>query len=365
MTDPSAHTQPDQPTGPGRRRARRPGPGRWLLAVPVVGVATVLGLTLLLRAGTTPACAAVVPARAGAVALAPGAAPAAVALAPGLAAPPVGGAVRQGKATFYDVKGGGGNCSFVAPPTNKRYVALGPSEYADAAACGGYLDVTGPKGSVRVVVMDQCPECAAGHIDLSAEAFAEIADPVQGIVPVSYRAVVNPPLPGPLTFRLKEGSSQYWFAVTVGSHGNPLRSVEVRQGSSGAWRPAARQNYNYWLIDSGAGPGPYSIRVTDVYDNRAIATGIRMLPEQVQRSDVRMYGGSAAAPRTARSATPSATPSRSAPPSPSATPTPSPSVSPPGSPTASPSPTATEAGETDAGGAAAGTGESGPAGCRD
>ncbi|WP_231925164.1 RlpA-like double-psi beta-barrel domain-containing protein [Micromonospora purpureochromogenes] len=27
--------------------------------------------------------------------------------------------------------------------------------------------------------MDQCPECEPGHLDLSREAFAEIADPVQ------------------------------------------------------------------------------------------------------------------------------------------------------------------------------------------
>ncbi|MEE3919923.1 hypothetical protein V2I01_21435 [Micromonospora sp. BRA006-A] len=77
--------------------------------------------------------------------------------------------------------------------------------------------------------------------------------PGAGVVKVSYRAVVNPRLSGPLTFRMKEGSSQWWFAVLVGDHGNPLRSVEVRQ--NGSWRAAQRQDYNYWLIASGAGPG--------------------------------------------------------------------------------------------------------------
>ncbi|SBT37020.1 Peptidoglycan-binding domain-containing protein, expansin [Micromonospora narathiwatensis] len=258
-----------------------------------IALAALLGVALAVRGGAAPACAAP-----------PGA----------LAGPPLGGTVHSGKATFYDSKGAGGNCSRPAAPADRRYVALGPTEYAAGAACGGFLDVTGPKGTVRVLVMDQCPECESGHLDLSAEAFARIADPVQGVVKVSYRAVVDPPLPGPLTFRIKEGASQWWFAVLVGDHGNPLRSVEVRQG--GSWRATVRQDYNYWLIDSGAGPGPYTIRVTDVYGHRVTATGVRMLPGQVQRSSVRMYGGAGATP--SRSATPSRTPSARPTPRPSA-----------------------------------------------
>ncbi|SCG46155.1 Peptidoglycan-binding domain-containing protein, expansin [Micromonospora siamensis] len=239
-----------------------------------------LGITLALRAGAAPAC----------------------------AAPPTGGTAHTGKATFYDSHGGG-NCSYPSAPTDRRYVALGPTGYAAGAACGGQLDVTGPRGTVRVLVTDQCPECEPGHLDLSAEAFARIADPVQGVVPVSYRAVVDPPLAGPLTFRIKEGASRWWFAVLVGDHGNPLRSVEVRQG--GSWRPAVRQDYNYWLLESGAGAGPYAIRVTDVRGHRATATGIELAPGRVQRSDVRMYGGTSARPSVAR---------RSPSPSPSARP---------------------------------------------
>ncbi|MFI5834905.1 expansin EXLX1 family cellulose-binding protein [Micromonospora sp. NPDC051300] len=284
--------RPPAPAGPRRTRRR-------LAAAGLAGIAVVVAVTLAVRGGAAPAC----------------------------AAPPVGAAVHTGKATFYDSAGAGGNCSRPAAPANRLYVALGPSEYAAGAACGGFLDVTGPRGAVRVLVMDQCPECAPGHLDLSAEAFARIADPVQGVVKVSYRAVVNPSLPGPLTFRMKEGASQWWFAVLVGDHGNPLRSVEVRQ--NGAWRSADREDYNYWLVPSGAGPGPYAIRVTDVYGHRVTATGIRMLPGQVQRSTTRMYG-TGAATTTTRSAKPTRPPS--------ARPTPTVSVSP--SPTR-PTPTGT------------------------
>ncbi|MFJ6164855.1 expansin EXLX1 family cellulose-binding protein [Micromonospora orduensis] len=272
---------------PDDRPAPSSGPLPWLVAAGVTVLAATLGLSLALRSGSAPACAA------------------------GRtlgAAPPTGTATHSGKATFYDSNGAGGNCSNPAAPANRLYVALGPSEYAAGAACGGFLDVTGPKGTVRVLIIDQCPECEPGHLDLSREAFARIANPVQGLVPVTYRAVVNPPLPGPLTFRIKEGASQFWFAVRVGNHGNPLRAVEVRQGDSGPWRSTARQDYNYWLIPSGAGAGPFSVRVTDVYGNRATASGIRMAPGQVQTSAVRMYGpGPSTSSRKSASARPPAT----------------------------------------------------------
>ncbi len=261
-------------TAPRRRAAplsARWLAGRWLAAGGAVVLAAVVGVALVLQSGAAPAC----------------------------AAPPTGGTVHRGKATFYDAQGPG-NCSFAAP-ADGLFVALGPAEYDGAAACGGYLDVTGPKGTVRVKITDQCPECAPGHLDLSRAAFTRIADPVQGIVPVTYRAAVHAPVPGPLTFRIKEGSSAYWFAVLVDNHADPLRSVEVR-GPGGAWQRPVRQDYNYWVADGGLGPGPFSIRVTDVYGRRATATGITMSPGRIQRSDVRMSGAAAPAQPGERSA---------------------------------------------------------------
>lgn len=260
---------------------------RWVLVAAAALLAAVTTAVLTLRSGPAPAC----------------------------AAPPIGSTVHRGKATFYDSKGEGGNCSFVSAPADRLYVALGPSEYSTGAACGGYLDVTGPKGKVRVLIMDQCPECEPGHLDLSREAFAKIANPVDGIVSISYKAATNPTVPGPLSFRIKEGASRYWFAVLVVNHGNPLRSVEVRSGSS--WRAPERAEYNYWIYESGLGPGPYTIRITDVYGQRTTASGIKMAPEQVQKTSARLYGSGAAAPAPAAKPTP--TPARKPSPSPKAT----------------------------------------------
>jgi expansin (peptidoglycan-binding protein) len=204
------------------------------------------------------------------------------------AAVPVAGVVKSGQATFYD--GGAGNCSYPSEPADQLYVALGPGEYAQAAACGSYLDVTGPNGSVRVKVVDQCPECATGHLDLSRQAFAKIADPVAGKVPITYRAVLDPAVPGKLSVRVKEGSSASWLALLIDNHGNPLAKVQV--GSIAL----TRASYNYWLAEGGLGSGPFTVKITDSAGRTATISGVTLSPGQVQQSNVAMSGsGSIAA----------------------------------------------------------------------
>ncbi|MGN9845292.1 expansin EXLX1 family cellulose-binding protein [Nonomuraea sp. H19] len=200
----------------------------------------------------------------------------------------VGGKAIRGKATFYELQSGGGNCSYPSPPAGNLYVALSPSEYAAAAACGGYLNVTGPRGTVRVKVVDQCPECPTGHIDLSRTAFARVADPGKGMAGVTYRPVRNPRVGKPLSFRVKEGSSQWWLALLVIDHGNPLTSVEVK-GAGGAWRKLARADYNYWIAESGMGRGPFTVRLTDTLGHRVTAQRVRLAPAVIQRTTTKMY----------------------------------------------------------------------------
>jgi expansin len=246
------------------------------------------------------------------------------------------------------------NCSYSSPPANDLFVALPPSEYDGAAACGGYLTVTGPDGSVTVQVIDQCPDCAAGHIDLSEPAFAELAPLSAGLINVHYQYLADPRLPGPITMEVKSGSSQYWLALLADNTGNPLASVQV-ETASGGWISLARASYNYWIAQSGAGAGPFTVRLTDTEGHQVTVRNVALDPGAVQSTGVYMYGAgsdpappaAAAATAAASSAAPahSARPSSSVPPaSPAATavvraaaaPAPRPTVT-----TLSPTPSAT------------------------
>jgi len=217
-----------------------------------------------------------------------------------------GTAVSQ-EATHY-VLSGLPNCSY-SPPADGLYVALPASEYASAAKCGSYLQVSGPGGAVRVKVIDQCPECAAGHIDLSETAFARLAPLSTGLISVSYTPVADPVLPGPLSAEVKQGSSRYWLALLIDNTGNPLASVQVQSPSG--WLSLARASYNYWIAASGAGPGPFTVRLTDTQGHQVTLRGITLSPGTVQPTGTWMYGsGSGSAPPAAAT---SAAATRSAP----------------------------------------------------
>jgi expansin (peptidoglycan-binding protein) len=203
-----------------------------------------------------------------------------------------------GTATHY-VLSGTGNCSYPSPPANGLYVALSPSEYDGAAACGGYVQVSGPDGSVSAEVIDQCPPCASGHIDLSEAAFSRIAPLSAGLVSVTYRSVADPPLPAPVSLRVKEGSSPYWLALLAMNTGNPLASVQV-ETASGSWRDLVRADYNYWLASSGSGPGPFTVRLTDTVGHQVTVHDVALDPGVIQDTGTLMYGaGTVTAPTSA------------------------------------------------------------------
>ena len=224
---------------------------------------------------------------------------------PGTGAGAAAGAQTSGEATHYELASGGmGNCSYPSPPAGQLYVALPPSEYGGSAACGSYLQVSGPDGSVTVEVVDQCPECQAGHIDLSEQAFAKIAPLSAGLVPVTYRTIADPPLPAPLSMLVKTGSSAYYLALLPINNGNPLATVAVSQGSGG-WQELSRTTYGYWLASSGAGPGPFSVRLTDSLGHQATVHGITISPGVIQPTGTSMYGAGAVTPTaTATTAAP-------------------------------------------------------------
>jgi len=254
---------------------------RWLATGGAVVLAGVLGIALLID--HSPACAA-----------------------------PPSATAHKGKATFYDLAGTQGNCNF-KPPADDLYVALGRTQYTSALSCGSYIDVTGPKGKVRVKVFDSCPECTVGWLDLSRTAFKKIADPVAGVVPITYKAVPNATTPGPLSITFAKGSSKYWWAILIDNHANPIKSVSAK-GPGGSWMTASHTDYNFWLIDRNTGGGPFSIKMTDIYGHTATATGIKLVPGQKQATSVRLSKGSVAAavkPKK-KKASPSASPSASA-----------------------------------------------------
>lgn len=174
-------------------------------------------------------------------------------------------------ATFYDADGTG-HCGYDVAP-DRMVVAVASADWAGSAHCGRCLQVWGPEGMVIVRVVDSCPTCGPDHLDLSAEAFDLVADPQQGIVPVAYRSIACP-VAGPLAVKQKEGSNPWWLALQPRNHRHAIAAVAVREDGDTVWQAAARQDYNYFLIESGAPAGldpPLDVRITDVHGKVVVA----------------------------------------------------------------------------------------------
>ena len=155
--------------------------------------------------------------------------------------------------------------------------AMNEADYVGSAVCGACAHVVGPNGAIDVRIVDRCPECLSGDIDLSPQAFEQIAPLVQGRVPITWR-FIECGVSGPIRFRFKEGSNQWWTAVQIRNHRNRIARLEY--DNAGVFEEVPREMYNYFVAASGMGPGPYRFRVTDVYGSELVEEGIVHLEAQ-------------------------------------------------------------------------------------
>lgn len=174
------------------------------------------------------------------------------------------GTVHTGDGTFY---GGGyeGGCAMLDPVSRDYWiVAMNLEDYADARLAGAYLEVTGELGTINMLVTDLLPEGKKGDLDLYTDAFPLIAPVEKGRVPVSWKIVpldiadkVN------VSYRFKEGSSEFWAGVQLLDHRYPIAKLEYLN-SEGEFTEIKRRPYNYFESRD-LGPGPFTFRATDIY----------------------------------------------------------------------------------------------------
>lgn len=193
------------------------------------------------------------------------------------------GTTYKGVATFYDTGSGDGACLF-GPTSDVMTAAMNTADYETSKACGAYILVRAASGaSVTVRITNECPgDCLPGQLDLSPQAFAKLAAPVTGRIPITW-SLLSPSAADPISIRYKTGSSQYWCGIQVIGHRNPVARLEVRTGSG--WVRLARTSYNYFLSENGSGCGG-SIRISDIYGEQLTVDGITVRPDVVQPTRV-------------------------------------------------------------------------------
>ncbi|HNZ98963.1 expansin EXLX1 family cellulose-binding protein [Ruminococcus sp.] len=191
------------------------------------------------------------------------------------------GKVHSGEATYYDLADDNlGNASLNDVRGDYYYAAMNTADYNTAMLAGAYVEVTGPKGSVDVYIVDRLPEGAKGDIDLDPAAFEKIADKVDGRVPITWKIIpFDKAETEPMSYRYKTGATKYWFEMQVFNQKYPIYSLELLQ--NGKYIEVPREEYNYFNLKGAVEPGPFTFRITDIYGHVVIEEGVDLKDNDV------------------------------------------------------------------------------------
>jgi len=170
---------------------------------------------------------------------------------------------HTGEGTYYDGVAGtaNGHCSLPVASNDLLHVAMNSVDYAGSNSCGACVDITGPKGTITATVVDECPECASGDIDMTEEAFSQIADVIDGRIDISWQYVPCD-LSETISINFKEGSSEHWSAIQFRDTEHAVAKMEYQQ-LSGEWEEVERQEYNFFVNSDGI-DSPMYLRTTSV-----------------------------------------------------------------------------------------------------
>ncbi|KAG6604685.1 Carbohydrate-binding protein [Phytophthora cinnamomi] len=114
-----------------------------------------------------------------------------------------------------------GNCNFMSaiPTASTNYAALNNDQWDDLANCGRCAEVscvddqcTDQSATAIVQILDRCPECSSGDLDLSPTVFKNITGSDPSRLTIRWR-FVDCPNPGTIEVCLKTGSNGYYVAV--------------------------------------------------------------------------------------------------------------------------------------------------------
>ena len=183
--------------------------------------------------------------------------------------------VFNGTATHY-VAGGSVASGIPEADRTNFYAAVDLTRYGNSEWCGAWLEVTGPSGTTEVQVIDKGDLFGANNLDLSYDAYQAIGGPTAtGPLPVSWRLVSAPGAIGPVKFYSTAGSSIYYIGVRPVNVVNPVATVEIEAGG-GFVTMTRNSDYSFIATPSPPLSEPFSIRLTDVFGNQFVSTGLTL-----------------------------------------------------------------------------------------
>ena len=173
----------------------------------------------------------------------------------------------EGEGTHYGGVAGsaGGHCGIAVDSGDVYHAAMNHIQYDSSNACGTCVRILGPKGEVTLKIVDECPECKFGDIDVTTAVFPQLADMKDGRIKIRWQYVPCP-LANDVTLMFAPGSGPYYFKAQLAGANYPVTCLEYRRGD-GSFDTIHREVYNYYVRQGGIDEdkqkaGPYIFRFT-------------------------------------------------------------------------------------------------------
>lgn len=160
-----------------------------------------------------------------------------------------------------------GNCNFMAwgPTASTNYAAINAEQWNDMGNCGRCAQVwcvddscADQTTSEVVYILDQCPECSSGDLDLSPMVFTSITGSDPSRLSIKWK-FVDCPVSGNLKYCLKSGSNSYWTAIQPANMVTGVKSLTIDSESTSMVTSAY-----YFLTTAGTDLSSVKVSVTSV-----------------------------------------------------------------------------------------------------
>jgi len=141
----------------------------------------------------------------------------------------------EGYGTVYTLSTpSSGNCNFMSWPQDAatKYAALNVDQWDETMNCGRCAEVSctdascSGQSSEVVYIMDQCPGCEYGDLDLSPDVFESITDQSYTRLSIEWK-FVDCPISSNMQYCLKTGSSEFWVAVQPANFVSGVQSMTI------------------------------------------------------------------------------------------------------------------------------------------
>eukprot|EP00890_Picochlorum_soloecismus_P003291 jgi/Picsp_1/3963/NSC_01475-R1_carbohydratebinding protein len=159
-------------------------------------------------------------------------------------------------------------CSYRTLPDKAKtnFVAINLPQWDEGRACGKCVNVwctdpfcTTQFEPVKLMVVDQCPECKEGDLDLSIPAYEEVTGRWPHRLKVEWEwsdCGMWFDDDDEIRMDIKDGSNDWWRAFFFSNNRYPIRNVSING------RFLERQQFNFWTEWGDLGKGPYKIALT-------------------------------------------------------------------------------------------------------